>query len=456
MINDQPHPMVSESTLHDESAARLAVLSNESAMLAAEVSKLSARLAALKRTLHTAASVGGATTPKTKTEFLAAPETTKKKAKNNKSMKHSKENAPNSKALPTKGLKFIDIGANLTDSMFQGVYHGKEKHSPDYNQMLERSWDAGLDAIVITGGSLSDCKSALQLASTDERLFCTVGCHPTRCLEFNTAGASAYYDALALLVASGGSNVVAIGECGLDYARLEFCPKEVQLEFFKRQLGLSAMYNLPLFLHCRDAGDDLINILRDNQGSIKAGGVVHSFDGPWEVAEELLALDLYIGINGCSLKTNENLDVAKRIPANRLLIETDAPWCEIRPTHAGFKFVKTKPETRKKEKFETGFVVKGRNEPLLIQQVLEVLAAIRNEPEVSLAHQIYENTRVLFRLNMPNKRPVSPPASGTHETWQYSSPNVLEKRASPKKPKSPTKMIYHGSPERPKSRKTIL
>jgi TatD DNase family protein len=103
--------------------------------------------------------------------------------------------------------------------------------------------------------------------------------------------------------------VVALGECGLDYARLEFCPKEVQLEFFERQLEMAAVTKLPMFLHLRDAGDDFITLMRKHRSQI-TGGVVHSFDGSAELATEILALDLSIGINGCSLRESVNLEVS--------------------------------------------------------------------------------------------------------------------------------------------------
>jgi TatD DNase family protein len=107
-------------------------------------------------------------------------------------------------------------------------------------------------------------------------------------------------------------------------------------------------------------------------------------------------LDLYIGINGCSLKTQENIDAMCSIPLERLLIETDAPWCEIRPTHAGFKYVQTQFPSRKKEKWEEGCTVKSRNEPAMILQVLEVIAAARKEDIVSVANTVYENTMKVF------------------------------------------------------------
>lgn len=79
--------------------------------------------------------------------------------------------------------RFIDIGANLTDPMFRGEYRGKQKHRADLNDVLDRGWDAGLDAIFVTGGSLSESEAAIKLCERDSRLFCTVGCHPTRCTE---------------------------------------------------------------------------------------------------------------------------------------------------------------------------------------------------------------------------------------------------------------------------------
>ncbi|CAG8567985.1 uncharacterized protein OCT59_008866 [Rhizophagus irregularis] len=125
-----------------------------------------------------------------------------------------------------------------------------------------------------------------------------------------------------------------------------------------------------------------------------------------EEMERAVSLDLYLGINGCSLKTHENLEVAKKVPIEKLMLETDAPWCDIRPTHASYKHLNLskeeellyKPPTRKKEKFELGFMVKGRNEPCCIGQVLHVLASIRDENPEELAETIYKNTCEGFNL----------------------------------------------------------
>ncbi|XP_075981081.1 deoxyribonuclease TATDN1 [Anticarsia gemmatalis] len=294
----------------------------------------------------------------------------------------------------TSVRKYIDIGANLTDQMYQGNYHGSKKHEPDLDVVLARSWAGGLDKIIITGGSVTDSKAALQLAQTDSRLFATVGCHPTRCNEF-VENPESYLQDLRTLITENRNKVVALGECGLDYDRLNFCSKEVQLKYFEYQLQLCSEFGLPLFLHCRGAADDLVQVL---SRAPKAAGVVHSFDGTEQNLRDILDLGMHIGINGCSLRTVESLEVVMKIPQDKLMIETDCPWCEIKPTHPGFTHVLTKFPSVKKEKYAVGSnnQVKGRNEPVNIVQVLEILAAVRKENIDELAAAIYDNTNKLF------------------------------------------------------------
>lgn len=293
--------------------------------------------------------------------------------------------------------KFIDIGANLTDPMYQGLYNGSRKHDSDLVHVLERSWKHGLEKLIITGGNLEESKKAIEVAKTDDRLHATVGCHPTRCSEFENNGQNPdeYLQSLRSLVTENRNKVVALGECGLDYDRLQFCSKEVQKKYFELQLQLNSTLNLPLFLHCRNAANDLYDILSRH----KFKGVVHSFDGSLEEAKRFIGLGYYIGLNGCSLKTEENLNTVKELPSDKVLIETDCPWCEIRPTHAGFKYIseenKSLPSV-KKEKWKPDHMVKSRNEPINIRQVLDVIAAVKNESADDLCEQIFNNTNNLF------------------------------------------------------------
>eukprot|EP00270_Netrium_digitus_P012198 TRINITY_DN3942_c0_g1_i1.p1 TRINITY_DN3942_c0_g1~~TRINITY_DN3942_c0_g1_i1.p1 ORF type:complete len:315 (-),score=65.19 TRINITY_DN3942_c0_g1_i1:456-1400(-) len=297
-------------------------------------------------------------------------------------------------------LKFIEIAANLTDPMFKGVYNGKEVHAPDIEAVLGRAWEAGVQKIIVTGGSLKESKEALALADTDARLFCTVGVHPTRCMEFEESGdPDKHMEELAELAREGAARgkVVAIGECGLDYDRLMFCPEAIQQKYFERQFELAEATKLPIFLHLRAAGSDFVEIVKRNRHRF-VGGVVHSFTGTAEERDEILAMDdMYIGINGCSLKTAENLSVMAGIPEDRILLETDSPYCDIRPTHAGYLDVESTVEAKKKEQHDMTFLVKGRNEPCNIRQVFEVVAAQRNVKDAhAFANSIINNTCRLF------------------------------------------------------------
>lgn len=305
-------------------------------------------------------------------------------------------------SLKSKQLKLFDIALNWGDDMFRGVYHGKKYHADDSLQVIERAKAAGVQKFIFTGTDLEESRKCLELAKGQDCFYSTVGCHPTRCTEFES-DPDKYYDELLQLAKSAPGKVVAIGECGLDLDRLHFCPLETQKKYFDKQFGLAELTKLPMFLHNRNTNGLFVEIMKQNRHRF-SGGVVHSFDGTVDEMKQLTdELGLYIGINGCSLKTEENLEVVKQIPREKLMLETDAPWCDIRPSHASYKHLNNfKPEPSqlcKKEKFTEGKMIKGRNEPCNISQVLEVVASIRGEDIHELAEAIYENTNQLFGIS---------------------------------------------------------
>ncbi|KAK7468712.1 hypothetical protein VKT23_003215 [Stygiomarasmius scandens] len=321
-----------------------------------------------------------------------------------------------------KTYRFIDIGVNLTDPVFCGVYHGKRKHDDDFKAMLERSRKAGVCNMIVTGGSLRESADALKLAQ-EHGLYATVGCHPTRSAEFDKfeGGPEAYLQALDELVKgnlTGKGRAVAIGECGLDYDRLHFAGSEVQKQHFRSQLALAKKYHLPLFLHSRAAHTDLVNILREEgfgEDGGKAvggkGGVVHSFTGSVDELNELMDMGFYIGVNGCSLKTEENLTVTKAIRPERIMLETDAPWCTMTSTHASKAHLDSLPASLrqlyfpnsvKPERFVHGSPVKGRNEPCAIGGVAWVIQSLNDMPPEEVTERAWKNTVELFGLDELN------------------------------------------------------
>jgi len=129
-----------------------------------------------------------------------------------------------------------------------------------------------------------------------------------------------------LALESKSSNLaIAFGEIGLDYDRLYHASKEIQLKHFEAQLKLAKKLDLPLFLHSRAAHEDVVRLLKENE--VVRKGVVHSFTGTVEEMRELVALGYEIGINGCSLKTEENCEVVRELDLEHLHLETDGPWC---------------------------------------------------------------------------------------------------------------------------------
>ncbi len=256
----------------------------------------------------------------------------------------------------------VDIGANLAHDSFDH----------DRDEVIARADGAGVTRIIITGSSLASTRAAIDLVrERSDRFRCTAGVHPHHAIDLDEA------QILELRELAADSCVVAVGECGLDYFR-NYSPRDAQLSAFGRQLELAADLRKPVFLHQRDAHEDFLALLREHRSAL-AGGVAHCFTDGLKEAQAYLDLDLYIGITGwiCDERRGTHLrEVVRHIPADRLLIETDAPYLLPRD-------LKPKPATR-------------RNEPMYLPQVLAAIASAREEAPEELAVRTTRNALDLF------------------------------------------------------------
>ncbi|MCJ1448258.1 MAG: hypothetical protein MMC23_008773 [Stictis urceolatum] len=303
-------------------------------------------------------------------------------------------------------LRYVDVGINLSDPIFRGVYHGKRAHEDDLSDVIQRAQDAGCQKFMVTGSDLKESQHAIDIAKEYPGIcFATVGVHPCSAHTFdsNPDGPSALLSELKNFATSArdAGHAVAFGEFGLDYDRFYLCAKEPQLKYFEAQLDLAVELQMPLFLHSRAAADDFERLLRPRLEKLPKGGLVHSFTGTREEMESLVALGLDIGINGCSLKTEENLEVVREVPLGRLQIETDGPWCEMRPSHASAKHKEGAPplpKAVKKEKWTKDMMVKGRNEPVAISHVAQVVASVKGIAVEDVCEAAWNNSIRMFGL----------------------------------------------------------
>lgn len=258
--------------------------------------------------------------------------------------------------------ELVDIGLNLAHDSFD---HDREA-------LIARAVASGVTRMVITGSSLDSTRWAVDFSRQHPGRFrATAGMHPHHATDLDTATLAA----LAELAAH--DEVVAVGECGLDYFR-DFSPRDVQRKAFEQQLDLAVRTGKPVFLHQRDAHEDFTAVLRDFRPRL-AGGVAHCFTAGLAEARAYLDLGLYIGITGwiCDERRGHHLrEVVRKIPADRLLIETDAPYLlprDLRP----------KPASR-------------RNEPMYLPHVLDAIAQARSESAAELAAITTANALRLF------------------------------------------------------------
>ncbi|KAA8500053.1 putative deoxyribonuclease TATDN1 [Porphyridium purpureum] len=319
-------------------------------------------------------------------------------------------------SMASQKIRAMDVALNLTDAMYKGQYNGSQKHPADMERVLRRGVSVGVDHALVLAGTLSESREALALACDESLrassgcdLFCTAGVHPTRSKElFDVHGAlqSKYLEELRGVIERGKATgrLVAVGETGLDYDRLHFCDIETQKRSFLIQIELAEEYELPMLLHNRNTAGDFVAFMRARRTRF-THGVVHSYTGSADEAAALLELGLYIGLNGCSFKTEDNLDTAKTIPLERVLVETDGPYCGVRPTHASATMIRSSWPANDKKKYEPHATVKGRVEPCHVLHVLEILAQLHDTSVEKVARITFENSQRVFGL------PIQEPSS---------------------------------------------
>lgn len=258
----------------------------------------------------------------------------------------------------------FDIGVNLTSSQF----------SRDRDEVVARAFATGLQGMLITGTNPEESEAAQLLTQHYEHCWSTAGVHPHDSSRWTPEVAATLRRLLNL------PGVVAVGECGLDFNRNFSTPQE-QETAFSAQLALAAELNKPVFLHCREAHERFITLLKPWLDKLP-GAVLHCFTGTREELEECLAHGLYIGITGWVCDERRGLELRELlplIPAERLLLETDAPWLLPRD-------LSPKPSSR-------------RNEPAHLSHILQRIAHWRGEEAQALSEVTDRNAKTVFGID---------------------------------------------------------
>ena len=245
-------------------------------------------------------------------------------------------------------------------------------HFPDFasdlDDVLSRARTAGVRQMVTIGTDVDTSRAAVAIAERDPDVWASVGLHPHDAAQ----GDDAIFAELERLAAS--PRVVALGEMGLDFFR-NLSPRPAQAEALRRQLALARRLAKPVVIHCRDAHAETLTILAEERVR-EVGGIMHCFSGDVEIARRCLDLGLLISLAGPVTYPNARAlpDVARLVPAERLVVETDCPFLPPQPYRG------------------------KRNEPSYLAITAARVAALRNEPLETLGPQMAANARRLFGI----------------------------------------------------------
>lgn len=254
--------------------------------------------------------------------------------------------------------KIFDSHAHYDDSAFDG----------DRQELLDSLPAKGVGAVINAATDPQSARRLLDLATRYPYMRTAVGIHP------EAAGRATDDWLTEIYYLSRRAGVCAIGEIGLDYHYEDACPREEQLRWFRMQLALATERNLPVIVHDREAHEDTLALLRE----YRPRGVVHCFSGSVEMMQEVVSLGMYVGLGGVTTFKNARRPaaVAAAVPADRLLLETDAPYMAPEPCRG------------------------KRCDSSLVIHTAAHIASLRGEDTESLLQQTWNNACRLFEINV--------------------------------------------------------
>lgn len=246
----------------------------------------------------------------------------------------------------------------------------------DRDETIQRARDAGVATMVTICTHVTRFERIRAIAESDANIWCTVGIHPHQAEEEPVVSVE------DLVSRAAHPKVIGIGETGLDYY-YDNSPRELQKTSFRTHIAAARETGLPLIVHTRDADDDMADILEDEMGKGAFPGVLHCFSSGRRLAERALDIGFYISLSGIvTFKNAQDLrDIAKDVPVDRILVETDAPFLAPIPNRG------------------------KRNEPSFVADTAAKVAEIKNIDNDELSSTSTEN---FFRLFNKATRPASP------------------------------------------------
>lgn len=249
------------------------------------------------------------------------------------------------------------------------VHLNAEQFEEDLLEVIERANETGVERMVVVGFDRPTIQKAMELVETYDFIYASVGWHPVDAIDMTDE------DLTWIEELSSHPKVVALGEMGLDYY-WDKSPRDIQQEVFRKQIQLAKKVKLPIIIHNREATADLVTILKE-EGAHEVGGIMHCFSGSVEVAKECIEMNFYISLGGPVTFKNAKKpkEVAKEIPLDRLLIETDCPYLAPHPYRG------------------------KRNEPAYVKLVAEQIAELKGISLAEVAKKTTENAKKLFDIN---------------------------------------------------------